>query len=110
VLNGFGWPHLLIIAVLLIVLFGAKRLPDAARGIGRSLNIFKSEVRSMQDEQQGTQPQAGPQNQAAPQQQIAAQPVPPVAAQQTYAQPVPPVAAPQAQPQAEQQPVPGQQV
>jgi hypothetical protein len=30
VLNGFGWPHILIIAVLIIILFGAKRLPDAA--------------------------------------------------------------------------------
>jgi sec-independent protein translocase protein TatA len=48
--GGFGWPHLLIILVVLIVLFGAKRLPDAARGVGKSLRIFKSEAKAMRDE------------------------------------------------------------
>lgn len=38
-----GW-HLLILVGLLVVLFGARRLPDAARSIGQSLRIFKSEV------------------------------------------------------------------
>ena len=40
-----GW-ELAVIVLLLVVLFGAKRLPDAARGIGRSLRIFKSEMKS----------------------------------------------------------------
>ena len=40
--------HLAIIAVLVIVLFGAKKLPDAARSLGKSMRIFKSEVREMQ--------------------------------------------------------------
>ncbi len=44
-----GW-HALIIVGALIVLFGGKRLPDAARGLGRSLRIFKSEVKQMQAE------------------------------------------------------------
>ena len=38
-----GW-HLLILAGLLVVLFGARKLPDSARSIGQSLRIFKSEV------------------------------------------------------------------
>ncbi|MQY21829.1 Sec-independent protein translocase subunit TatA [Nocardia macrotermitis] len=42
--------HLLIVVGVLVVLFGAKRLPEAARGAGRSLRIFKSEVREMQSE------------------------------------------------------------
>lgn len=42
--------HWLIIAVLVLVLFGAKRLPDAARGLGRSLRIFKSEMSEMQSD------------------------------------------------------------
>jgi sec-independent protein translocase protein TatA len=33
-----------------VVLFGAKRLPDAARSLGKSLRIFKSEVRELQNE------------------------------------------------------------
>ncbi len=40
--------QLLIVVLLLVILFGAKRLPDAARGLGKSLRIFKSEVSEMQ--------------------------------------------------------------
>jgi len=73
VLNGFGWPHLLIIAVLIIILFGAKRLPDAARGIGKSMRIFKAETRGLQDEDAaantGTAPTQTPPQQIAPQPQ-----------------------------------------
>lgn len=42
--------HWLIIAVVFVVFFGAKRMPDAARSLGRSLRIFKSEVTQMQSE------------------------------------------------------------
>jgi len=45
-MGKLGTPELLIILLLLIVLFGGKRLPDAARGLGRSLRIFKSEIQS----------------------------------------------------------------
>lgn len=41
-----GW-HIVILAVLVIALFGFKRLPDAARSIGRSMRVFKSEVDEM---------------------------------------------------------------
>ena len=41
--------ELIILLVVLILLFGAKKLPDAARGIGRSLRIFKADVKA-QDE------------------------------------------------------------
>lgn len=39
--------EIIIIAVVVLLLFGAKRLPDAARGLGKSLRIFKSEVNAM---------------------------------------------------------------
>ncbi|MCV7079135.1 MULTISPECIES: Sec-independent protein translocase subunit TatA [Mycobacterium] len=42
--------HWAILAVVVIVLFGAKKLPDAARSLGKSMRIFKSEVREMQNE------------------------------------------------------------
>jgi sec-independent protein translocase protein TatA len=42
--------HWAILAVVVILLFGAKKLPDAARSLGKSLRIFKSEVREMQSE------------------------------------------------------------
>jgi sec-independent protein translocase protein TatA len=37
----------LILALVAIILFGAKRLPDSARALGRSLRIFKSEVKEL---------------------------------------------------------------
>jgi sec-independent protein translocase protein TatA len=48
--------HWLIIALLVVLLFGAKRLPDAARGVGRSLRILKSEVSADQPQEQQTPP------------------------------------------------------
>ena len=39
--------HFLVLAVVFLVLFGSKRLPDSARSLGRSLRIFKSEVQEM---------------------------------------------------------------
>jgi sec-independent protein translocase protein TatA len=48
--NALTPGHLAIIAVLVVVLFGAKRLPDAARSLGKSLRIFKSEVRELQSD------------------------------------------------------------
>jgi sec-independent protein translocase protein TatA len=39
--------HLLVLAVVFLILFGSKRLPDSARSLGRSLRIFKSEVQEM---------------------------------------------------------------
>ncbi len=45
--QGAEWLILLLIVVLL---FGAKRLPDAARGLGRSLRIFKAETKALADD------------------------------------------------------------
>ena len=42
--------HWAILAVVVILLFGAKKLPDAARSLGKSMRIFKSEIREMQTE------------------------------------------------------------
>lgn len=44
--------HLIILVLAFIILFGFKRLPDAARSIGRSMRIFKSEVDEMKAEGQ----------------------------------------------------------
>lgn len=42
--------HLAIVAVVVVVLFGSKRLPDAARSVGRSLRILKTELKSLHDD------------------------------------------------------------
>ena len=51
---------ILIVAVVIIVLFGSKKLPDAARSLGRSMRILKKEVSSMhEDEPDGAPAQGG---------------------------------------------------
>ena len=52
--------HLIILLVLVLLLFGAKRLPDAARGLGRSLRIFKSEVKEMRKDDEAAAPRTDP--------------------------------------------------
>lgn len=41
-------PELLVLVLIILLLFGAKRLPDVARGMGRSLRIFKAETKDLQ--------------------------------------------------------------
>jgi sec-independent protein translocase protein TatA len=48
--NGLEPWHLLIVAIVLIVLFGSKKLPDTARALGKSMRILKSETKAMKDE------------------------------------------------------------
>ncbi|MFI2317622.1 MULTISPECIES: Sec-independent protein translocase subunit TatA [Streptomyces] len=48
--NGLEPWHLLILAIIVIVVFGSKKLPDTARALGKSLRILKSEAKAMKDE------------------------------------------------------------
>ncbi|MGW4425528.1 Sec-independent protein translocase subunit TatA [Streptosporangium sp. NPDC004631] len=51
---NLGVPELLIIGLLLVLLFGAKKLPDTARSLGRSLRIFKSETTKLREDEETT--------------------------------------------------------
>jgi len=42
--------HILLLLLVLVVLFGAKRLPDSARSLGKSMRIFKGEIKEMKEE------------------------------------------------------------
>lgn len=42
--------HILLLLIVVVILFGAKRLPDSARSLGRSLRIFKSEMKEMKND------------------------------------------------------------
>ncbi len=55
-MGGLSWWHWMIIIAAFVILFGYKRLPDAARGVGRSLRILKSEVSAMADDDKAKQP------------------------------------------------------
>lgn len=52
-LSPWHWAILLVVVVLL---FGSKKLPDAARSLGKSLRIFKSEIRELQSESPSNTP------------------------------------------------------
>ncbi len=55
--NLRGWEIIVLLAIVLL-LFGSKKLPDAARGIGRSLRIFKAETKGLMDDDKASDPQA----------------------------------------------------
>ena len=48
--NAFGWPHLIVILVIILLLFGAPKLPGLAKSIGQSMRIFRGEMKTMKDE------------------------------------------------------------
>ena len=47
---GIGWQGFLILAVILLVFFGAKRLPEMGRGVGQGMREFKDSVSGSDDE------------------------------------------------------------
>jgi len=49
-IGGLGTPELLLILAVLILLFGAAKLPELARGSGRALRIFKAETKGLMDD------------------------------------------------------------
>jgi sec-independent protein translocase protein TatA len=79
--------HWLILAVVVIVLFGAKRLPDAARSLGKSLRIFKSEVRELQSENKSDSPLEAPAATPAPVQSQRVEPAAPAEPDHSEARP-----------------------
>lgn len=52
--------HLLVLFLVVLLLFGANRLPDLAQSVGKSLKIFKSEVKDLRDEPTPTAPPVPP--------------------------------------------------
>jgi sec-independent protein translocase protein TatA len=69
--------HIAVLVVVLILLFGAKRLPDAARSLGRSMRILKAETRGLQEDD--VQAKAEAQNVRSPLPPAAGTPAPSVA-------------------------------
>jgi sec-independent protein translocase protein TatA len=49
-MGSLGAPEIILIIVAVLLLFGYKKLPDASRSIGRSLRIFKGEMKGMKDD------------------------------------------------------------
>jgi sec-independent protein translocase protein TatA len=58
--NGLQPWHVIILVVVVVLVFGSKKLPDAARSLGKSMRIFKSEVREMQNDGKPEAPTPAP--------------------------------------------------
>jgi sec-independent protein translocase protein TatA len=83
-LPDLGAPELIIIVLVILLLFGGRKLPEMARGTGRALRIFKAETKGLMtddddDDKATTKPQAQlPQQGPVVQPQPLEQPAPPV--------------------------------
>jgi sec-independent protein translocase protein TatA len=86
-----GW-HLLIILAVILLIFGAPKLPGLAKSIGQSMRIFKGEINEMKKDGQTTDQPAATDSTVAP-----TAPIPPA---------TPPAAAPPVTPSSETHPKP----
>lgn len=98
--NLRGWEWLILVAIILL-LFGAKRLPDAARGVGRSLRIFKAETKGLAEDDAT---KAEPAAEAAPATPAIAPAAPPAVAAPPAAAAPPVTQSPSPEPVAERTP------
>ncbi|MFD0888062.1 twin-arginine translocase TatA/TatE family subunit [Streptosporangium algeriense] len=56
---GLGTGEILIIALVLVALFGSRKLPDMARSVGRSLRVFKAETDRSRADDNGSRSVSG---------------------------------------------------
>lgn len=54
--HNLGAPEILLILAVVVLLFGAKKLPELARGSGRALRIFKTEIKGLSDDDDKPEP------------------------------------------------------
>ncbi|MGW6918802.1 Sec-independent protein translocase subunit TatA [Kitasatospora sp. NPDC054939] len=81
--NGLEPWHIVVVLAVVVLLFGSKKLPEMARGLGKSMRILKAETKAMRDEDKPAEGTA-----------------------QSVAEPAPAAAAPAAQQPAAEQPRP----
>lgn len=91
-MGNLGPTEIILILLVLVLLFGAKKLPELARGSGRALRIFKAETKGLMDDDEPRTPDAP------------AQPQPPAIEVQQIHPPVQPPSTAEQPPQPQQQP------
>ncbi|KQY44034.1 Sec-independent protein translocase subunit TatA [Cellulomonas sp. Root137] len=89
--NISAW-HVIIVLLVVVLLFGAKRLPDLAKSVGQSMKIFKNEVKDLRNDETPATPSAPvPPAGVTP---VGAPPVVPPVVESKYVTPVRPVEEP----------------
>ncbi|MEU7056469.1 Sec-independent protein translocase subunit TatA [Streptomyces sp. NPDC046197] len=66
--------HLVLLVLVIVLVFGSKKLPDMARSLGKSARILKSEAKAMKDEAKPSAPAQQPEEQSPAQRTIQAAP------------------------------------
>lgn len=56
-LGGIGAQEILLILLIIVLLFGAKKIPEIARGLGRSVSEFKKGIREVDEEIKKEEPE-----------------------------------------------------
>ena len=92
--------HWIVLIALVLLLFGYKKLPDASRSLGRSLRIFKTEIKGMSEDDRTREEASAPAAPVAP----VAPPAPVATPPGVVAPPVQPAAAEPVQPPVAEQP------
>jgi sec-independent protein translocase protein TatA len=60
ILVGIGWQELILIFLVVLLIFGARRIPDIAQGIGKGIREFKKALRDTEDEIKNNTKDSGP--------------------------------------------------
>ena len=50
ILLVIGWPQIVLIVVIVLILFGGKKLPELMRGLGRGMKEFKDATKDLNDD------------------------------------------------------------
>lgn len=57
---GLGWPELVIILVIVLVIFGASRVPEIGRALGKGIREFRGSVSEVKEDVEGKPAESGP--------------------------------------------------
>ncbi|MBA4862571.1 Sec-independent protein translocase subunit TatA [Streptomyces sp. PSKA54] len=69
-MGRIGPTEIILLLVVIILLFGAKKLPEMARSLGKSARILKSEAKAMKSDDQQAAPADPPNNEQPPAQRV----------------------------------------
>ena len=59
--QSFGWPEILIIALVILLLFGGTKIPELMKGLGKGVKSFKEGMNEVEKEIKAEEPKKDPQ-------------------------------------------------